>query len=197
LLTTDFQPQDTIEEQALHLTEHIKSIYNHIDNLQSKKYDNLEKALDFTMMFIPIEPAYLVSIQNDQELWAYAYSKRILLISPTNLIACLKLMADLWKRELQSKNAQEIVKRGELLYDKFVGFVSTLEDMGKHIEKTQKSYDSAIGQLNSGRGNLIDSASKLKKLGLKSSKEIPLNMLPKDFEPEESDEKPSDENNTV
>ncbi|MEV9253415.1 DNA recombination protein RmuC, partial [Klebsiella pneumoniae] len=96
--------------------EHLKSIYGHINDLHGKKYDNLESSLDFTMMFIPIEPAYLISIQADQNLWGYAYSKRILLISPTNLIACLKLMADLWKREMQSKNAMEIVKRGELLY---------------------------------------------------------------------------------
>ncbi|MHA4875682.1 DNA recombination protein RmuC, partial [Enterococcus faecium] len=78
--------------QEIHLKEHLKSIYGHINDLHGKKYDNLESSLDFTMMFIPIEPAYLISIQADQNLWGYAYSKRILLISPTNLIACLKLM---------------------------------------------------------------------------------------------------------
>ena len=179
-----FSSADTSEEQAVHLIEHLKSIYKHIDDLHGKKYDNLETSLDFTMMFVPIEPAYLVSIQADQELWAYAYSKRILLISPTNLIACLKLMADLWKREMQSKNAMEIVKRGELLYEKFVTFVSTLEDVGKHINKTQQSYTAAIGQLNSGSGHLVGQALKLKNLGLKSSKEIPATMLPTDFEPQ-------------
>jgi len=180
-----FSSADTKEEQEIHLEEHLKSIYRHIDDLYGKKYDNLENALDFTMMFIPIEPAYLVSIQKDQELWAYAYSKRILLISPTNLIACLKLMADLWKRELQSKNAMEIVKRGELLYEKFVAFVSTLEDIGKHINKTQSAYTTAIGQLNSGSGHLVGQALKLKNLGLKSSKEIPPTILPIDFDAEQ------------
>jgi len=184
-----FSSAETVDEQTLHLTEHLKSIYNHIDNLQSKKYDNLEASLDFTMMFVPIEPAYLVSIQTDQDLWAYAYSKRILLISPTNLIACLKLMADLWKRELQSKNAMEIVKRGELLYEKFVTFTSTLEDVGKHINKTQQSYASAIGQLNSGSGHLVGQALKLKNLGLKSGKEIPAALLPLDMDSAESAEK--------
>lgn len=183
-----FSSAETKEEQTIHLSEHLKSIYGHIDDLHSKKYDNLEASLDFTMMFVPIEPAYLISIQNDQELWAYAYSKRILLISPTNLIACIKLMADLWKRELQSKNAMEIVKRGELLYEKFVTFITTMEDVGKHINKTQQSYTSAIGQLKSGSGNLVGQAMKLKELGLKSGKEIPNEMLPSDFETDEADE---------
>lgn len=180
-----FSSADTTDEQAIHLVEHLKSIYSHIDSLHDKKYDNLEASLDFTMMFIPIEPAYLISIQGDQDLWSYAYSKRILLISPTNLIACLKLMADLWKREMQSKNAMEIVKRGELLYDKFVSFATSIEDIGKNLNKTQTSYNNALGQLSAGNGNLVGHALKLKSLGLKSSKEIPVAMLPKDFEQEE------------
>ena len=172
-----FCSAETSNEQAVYLAEHLKSIRQHIEDLQSKKYDNIEASLDFTMMFIPIEPAYLTAIQGDQELWAFAYAKRILLISPTNLIACLKLMSDLWKRELQSKNALEIVKRGELLYEKFVSFVTSLEEIGKHINKSQLAYDVALGQLNSGGGNLIGQAQKLKDLGLKSSKVIPEAML--------------------
>jgi DNA recombination protein RmuC len=179
-----FSSSETIEEQTIHLTKHLKSIYAHIDDLYSKKYDNLDSSLDFTMMFIPIEPAYLIAIQSDQELWSYAYSKRILLISPTNLIACLKLMADLWKRELQSKNAMEIVKRGELLYEKFVLFVNTLEEVGKQIGKTQQSYTMAMNQLNSGSGHLVGQALKLRNLGLKSSKDLPDSMLPMDYEPD-------------
>jgi DNA recombination protein RmuC len=178
-----FSSADTVDEQAVHLNEHLKSLYGHIDELSGKKYDNLEQSLDFTMMFVPIEPAYLLAIQNDPNLWAYAYSKRILLISPTNLIACLKLMSDLWKREMQSKNAQEIVKRGELLYDKIVLFAETLEDVGRHISRTQQSYATAVGQLKSGSGNVMGQAVKLKNLGLKSSKEIPAALLPDDFEP--------------
>ncbi|MBK9331997.1 MAG: DNA recombination protein RmuC [Ignavibacteria bacterium] len=180
----NFSSAETAEEQSLHLKEHLRSIYRHIDDLQSKSYDNLEASLDFTMMFVPIEPAYLISIQTDQDLWAYAYKKRILLISPTNLIACLKLMADLWKREMQSKNAMEIVKRGELLYEKFVSFVSTLEDVGKHIDKSQESYSTAVKLLNSGSGHLIGQALKLKNLGLKSNKEIPSSLLTDDIDSE-------------
>lgn len=186
-----FSAADNAEQQGLHLAEHLKSVYNHIDELSSKQYDNLDAALDFTMMFVPIEPAYLVSIQADPDLWAYAYAKRILLVSPTNLIACLKLMADLWKREMQSKNALEIVKRGELLYEKFVSFVSTLEELGRQINKTQQSYNTAIGQLNTGNGHLIGQAVKLKNLGLKSNKEIPPALLPTDYEPEPMSPEPT------
>lgn len=171
---------ETSEEQQHYRLEHIRSVYSHIDDLSRKQYDNLETALDFTMMFVPIEPAYLVAIQSDPDLWAYAYARRILLISPTNLIACLKLIADLWKRELQSKNAMEIVRRGELLYEKAVGFVSTMEDIGKHINRLQQSYQAAAGQLNTGQGHLVGQTLKLKELGLKSSKEMPPAMLPPD-----------------
>ena len=178
---------ETADEQKLHLNDHLKSIYVHIDELGEKQYDNLDSSLDFTMMFVPIEPAYLIAVQNDTDLWAYAYSKRILLISPTNLIACLKLITDLWKRELQSKNALEIVKQGELLYEKFVTFVSTLEDVGKYINKTQESYTTALGQLNTGKGNLVKRALDLKNLGLKSGKRISEAMLPSDIEQEETE----------
>jgi len=191
-----FSSAETVEEQAKHLLDHLKSIYSHVDDLHGKKYDNLEASLDFTMMFVPIEPAYLISIQHDQELWAYAYAKRILLISPTNLIACLKLISDLWKRELQSKNAMEIVKRGELLYEKFVAFTNTLDEVGKHINRTQQSYTVAINQLNSGSGHLVGQALKLKNLGLKSNKEMPVSLMPTDYEPDEvAEPKLLDENN--
>lgn len=177
---------NTPEEQAIYLSEHMKSVKLHIDSLHDKKYDDLDTSLDFTMMFIPIEPAYIVAIKQDPELWAYAYSKRILLISPTNLIACLKLVSDLWKREFQSKNAMEIVNRGEKLYEKFVGFAASLEDIGKSIAKSQAAYDNAVKLLNSGAGNLVTQAQKLKGLGLKSSKQIPKALLsPNDDELEE------------
>ena len=172
-----FASADNAAEQANYLQAHLKSVYSHIDELSNKQYDNLEGSLDFTMMFIPVEPAYLVAMQNDQDLWRHAYSKRIVLVSPTNLVACLKLIADLWKREQQSRNAMDIVKRGELLYEKFVSFAVTIEELGKHINKTQESYSNAVSQLSSGRGNLVAQAEKLKGLGLKSSKKLPTTML--------------------
>ena len=161
------------EEQQPALTEHLVSMKKHIDELASKQYDNLQGSLDFVMMFIPVEPAYLIAIQKDPGLWSYAYRKRIVLISPTNLIACLKLMSDLWSREMQNKNAMMIAKRGELLLKKFENFVETLTALGGSIKKSQEAYDSAMGQLKEGQGNLIGQANKLRELGVKAYKNLP------------------------
>lgn len=161
------------EEQQLALTEHLLSMKKHIDELAAKQYDNFRGSLDFVMMFIPVEPAYLIAIQQDPSLWSYAYRKRIVLISPTNLIACLKLMSDLWSREMQNKNAMMIAKRGELLLKKFENFVDTLYVLGGSIKKSQEAYDTAMGQLREGQGNLIGQANKLRELGVKAYKSLP------------------------
>ena len=163
------------QEQAL--KEHLQSMYQHIEQLHSKHYDQIEQSLDFTMLFVPIEPAYLLGIQADQTLWAHAYSKRILLISPTNLIACLKLMDDLWKREMQSRSAMDIVKQGEKIYEKLVGFTSSMQAVGDQLNKAQVAYDKAFNQMKSGRGNLIDQAMRLKSMGLKSSKQFSESLI--------------------
>jgi len=177
-----FSACEDSDDQKASLSEHLNATKLHIDQLSNKKYDNLDTSLDFTMMFIPIEPAYLLAIQSDPDLWAYAYSKRILLVSPTNLIACLKLISDLWKREWQSKNAMEIVKKGEALYEKFIGFTKTFEEIGNSIKSSQEKYDKALGQLKDGRGNMINQAIQLRNLGLKSDKKISLNLLPSNIE---------------
>ena len=173
-----FVATEDAEEQKKLLDEHIKATYTHIDQLSSKQYDNLNASLDLTMMFVPIEPAYLLAIQGNPDLWAYAFDKRVVLVSPTNLIACLKMFSDLWRREWQNKNAKQIVDAGEALYNKIVGFTQTFEDIGKSLHKSQEQYDKALLQLKEGRGNLINQAIRLKNLGLKSDKKISSNMLP-------------------
>jgi DNA recombination protein RmuC len=178
--------EDT-DEQKIYLDEHLNSMYLHIDRLSSKRYDYLGATLDFTMMFVPIEPAYLIAMQGDSNLWTNAYSKRILLISPTNLIACLKLISDLWRREWQNKNAKQIVEAGEKLYEKFIGFSQTFEEIGKSLKSSQDKYDKALGLLKDGRGNLVNQAVRLKKLGLKSEKKVSANLLPLEDDDSESD----------
>ena len=162
-----------VDEQRRELAAHISAIKNHIIALSSKGYDDYDKALDFVMMFIPSEPAYIAALQNDPDLWNFAYDKRILLISPTNLITSLKLIVDLWKREYQNQNAVEIAERGAKLYDKFVGFVSNLESVGKALDKAQENYNGAFKQLSTGNDNLVIQATKLKNLGLKNKKDLP------------------------
>ncbi len=163
---------DDPEEQKIYLKQHLQSLRNHIDNLSSKEYDRIDKTLDFVMLFVPIEPAYMTAIQYDQGLWNYAYQKRILLISPTNLIAALKMVADIWKREYQNVNALKIAKRGQMLYEKFVNFVSDMEDIEKALNKLNDKYNDAMNKLSKGRGNLIGQAESLKKLGISTQKRL-------------------------
>ena len=167
-----FCSTEDAELQKSSLSEHLRSIRRHIDDLSRKNYQDFAPTLDFVMMFVPNEPAYLLAMQHDSELWHYAYNKRILLISPTNLIASLKLIVDLWKREYQSQNAQDIANRGATLYDKFVSFVENLSSVGANLDKAQKSYAEAFNQLKEGKGNLIGQAEKLKELGVKPKKRL-------------------------
>lgn len=169
---TRYIASNDVAEQKKELDAHIEAIKNHIVSLSTKGYDDYDKALDFVMMFIPSEPAYIAAMQGDSDLWNYAYNKRILLMNPTNLITSLKLIVDLWKREYQNQNAIAIADRGAKLYDKFVGFVENLDKVGKHIGSAQTSYDDAYKQLSEGNDNLVLQATKLKKLGVKNKKEL-------------------------
>ncbi|MGZ5188256.1 MAG: DNA recombination protein RmuC, partial [Kaistella sp.] len=159
-------------ERKQNLMLHITAVKKHIDSLSQKKYDDLKDSLDFTIMFIPVEPAFLTAVQFDSQLWNYAYHKQIILLSPTNLIAYLKLISDVWKRADQNSNALEIAERGGKLYDKFVSFVENLEKVGKNIDLAKNSYTDAFKQLATGNDNLVTQTQKLKLLGAKNRKNL-------------------------
>ncbi|MGL5318280.1 MAG: DNA recombination protein RmuC, partial [Bacteroidales bacterium] len=168
-----YQESESDEEQRKALGEHLFSVKRHVDELSAKKYDDYEQTLDFVMMFIPNDGAYMAAMKEDSSLWSYAYDRRIVLISPTNLITALKLISDLWKREYQSRNALDIADRGGKLFDKFVVFLDHMKRIGDSVDKTQKSYQEAMRSLSEGNGNLIVQARQLKELGVKAKKSLP------------------------
>ena len=170
---------ETKEAQELAARDHLLSVRNHITGLSSKNYQDIYalKSLDFVMLFMPIEPAYMLAMQYDPNLWNWAYDRRILLISPTNLIAALRMIANLWRVEYQNKNAMEIARQSGELYDKFTGFVEDLQDVGAKIDATRKVYDASMNKLSTGKGNLIRRVESIKSLGAKAGKEIPKSLL--------------------
>ncbi|HAN17481.1 MAG: DNA polymerase V [Bacteroidetes bacterium GWC2_33_15] len=161
------------------LNEHLLSVKNHIRGLGDKNYQDLYqlKTLDFVMLFLPIEPAYLIAIQKEPDLWNFAYDKRILLISPTNLIAALKMIASIWRQEYQSQNVMEIAQQSGALYDKFVGLVEDLQDIGNKLESTRKAHDNAMNKLSTGKGNLLGRVENIKKLGAQTKKDLPRELM--------------------
>jgi len=166
------------KEEALKL--HIASISKHIKELSAKNYQDLLsdcKSPDFVMMFLPVESAYLLAIHNNPNLWQDAYKKKVLLISPTNLIAALRMIAELWVQDKQNKNVAEIAEESGKLYDKFVGFLEDMNKIEKAINNLSNSYTDARKKLESGSGNLIGKAEKIRKLGAKQKKHIPAGFL--------------------
>ena len=161
------------EEQDNYLRDLIKSIRQHVDGLSRKNYPKYAIALDYVLLFVPIEPAYLEAMKSDGLLWKYAWDKKILIVSPTNLLAVLKIIGDLWKVEQQNKNAIEIAEKAGALYDKFVGFIDNMETLGKKLSEASGLYDAAFKQLSTGRGNMVGRVEELKKMGANAVKQLP------------------------
>jgi DNA recombination protein RmuC len=177
-----FSSSENENDRLNGIREHILSIRNHIKNLSSKNYQNLYslESLDFVLMFLPIEPAFSLALQNDSGLFQEAYDKNIVIVSPTTLLATLRTIASIWRQENQNKNAIEIAGQSGALYDKFVGFVEDLQTIGTRIEQTQSSYNDAMKKLSEGSGNLIRRAEKIKQLGAKASKTLPQSLVDDD-----------------
>ena len=158
------------EEKALFLKQHLLSIKSHIDGLSAKNYQHLYSinSPDFVLLFIPIEASFSATIQADTEIFNYAWNKKVVLVSPTTLLATLRTIASIWKIDRQNKNVFEIAEEAGALYDKFVGFLEDMQKIGKHIEQTQKAHEDAFKKLQYGSGNLIGKVEKIKKLGAKT-----------------------------
>lgn len=179
-------------ERKSHMDAHIASVTKHVQELSAKRYQDLtDKAPEFVIMFVPNEPAFMYALQNSPNLWADAYKKNVVISSPTNLLAMLRIVYDLWQRDSQNKNALKIADAGGKLYDKVVGFVETLGKVEKNINDASKNYSDAMKQLSTGKGSILSRVESLRTLGAKASKRLPEALL--DSVAEEPTEEPMTE----
>ncbi len=159
--------------QAIHLKNMLQSLRNHIDGLSGKNYTDITNSLDMVIMFLPVEAAYITALQNEPELQQYAYKKSVLLISASNLVIAMKLVYDMWKKDIINKSAAAVADRAGKLYDKLAGFIDNFDRVGKAITTLQDAYGDARKQLTSGKGNIVSQAEQMKQLGIKAGKQMP------------------------
>ncbi|AXK40293.1 DNA recombination protein RmuC [Crenobacter cavernae] len=180
---------DEIVREA-ELKAHIAALRTHIRTLSEKRYQDLYglTSIDFVFMFVPVEPAYLLAVQRDMSLFTEAFDQRIVIVGPSTLLATLRTVASIWRYEDQNQNAIEIARQSGAMFDKFVGFVDTLEKLGKQLSTTQDSYATAMKQLASGSGNLVGRAEKLRKLGIKANKQLAASLRGDESEEDEDGE---------
>lgn len=174
-----FHAEDKQTQQQC-LKQHLNSLRAHIKGLDIKNYEKLEdvNSLDFVLIFIPVESAFMLALDNDPDIMRVAYDKGIILVSPSTLMVTLRTIKNLWRYADQNINAQEIAEKAGALYDLFVLHVEALEDIGKHLDKSKDAYETAHKRLSSGRGNLVKRSEELKKLGAKTKKALPNKLLP-------------------
>lgn len=170
---------ETEKERADALKRHLNSVRSHYNELSTRDYQGLAgiESPDFVVMFVPIEPAFLLALQGDEKIWYDAYKKKVLLCGPTTVLFVIRIVVDLWRQERQARNVKDVMKRGALLYDKFVGFVSDMEKVGKSLQNARDAHSDAMDKLAKADGNLIGQAEKLKRLGVRSTKSLPANLL--------------------
>lgn len=173
---------ETEAQREAALRRHLDSVRAHIKDLAEKNYQQLYglQSLDFVLMFIPIEPAFMLAIAHDSELWQDAWKKNVLLVSPSTLLFVVRTVAHLWRQEQQNRNAQDIASRGAELYDKLVGFVDDLDKLGDRLNQAKDVYDKAYGKFTRGKGNVIRQAEMLKTLGVKPAKQLPPGLIDAD-----------------
>ena len=174
-----FSGEEDEENSAVYLKQHLVSIREKIKELSDKNYQDLYglNAPDYVMMFIPIEPAFHLAVQNDDSLYNYALDKNIILVTTSTLLAVMRTVAYIWRQDKQAKHVLEIARVGGTLYDKFVGFTEELIKVGKSIDTTKSSYQDAMSKLTGGKGNLISQTERLKELGAKVKKSINPKLL--------------------
>ena len=172
------------EEREIYTKQHIASIRGHIQGLSSKNYSELYKinSPDFVMLFIPIESSFGIAVQKDADLFNFAWDKRVVIVSPSTLLATLRTIASMWKQERQNRNVMEIARLSGEMYDKFIGFMTDMEGIGKNIRLSQDAYEKALNKLSNGRGNLSITAEKIKKLGAKTGKQLDQKFIGEDEE---------------
>jgi DNA recombination protein RmuC len=183
----EFAVTENEGERAAAGKRHLESVKGHIKGLSEKNYQALYslKSLDFVLLFVPIEPAFMLAVTANRDLFMDAYNRNVLLVSPSTLLFVVRTVAHLWRQEQQSRNAQEIARRGAELYDKFVGFVADMESLGNRLKQAQSDFDDAHGKLTSGRGNLVSQAQKLRQLGVKPKNSLKPSLVEGAYESEE------------
>jgi DNA recombination protein RmuC len=179
LSASDAAARDTL------IKEHIASVQAHIKGLASKNYQHLYgiQSLDFVVLFMPLEPAFLLAVAHERDLFMDAWNRNVLLVSPSTLLFVVRTVAHLWRQEAQTRNAQEIAHRGAELYDKLVGFVKDFEGVGTRLKQARDDYDQAVAKLHTGKGNVIRQAELLRDLGVKPSRSLPNHLVDMSHDP--------------